>query len=318
MKNSPLLSLIVPMFNARSTIEACLASLLTHAPPEIEIIVVDDGSGDDAAVLLREVFAAHLAARQLILIEQANQGASAARNAGLERARGLYVGFVDADDIVSQDYFNSLLSAIRSRPSDIIEFGYYFWDGALPIRVGVAQHSITRFGHFYRSEIDREVFGASMWYAWTRIFRRRLFAEVRFPVGVHFCEDMMTVSRIYNLASTITSLPEAIYYYRVNPTGATRQARQDYVTQLTAYYLSILSQRNDCTDLLKGAIQYCIYSSQQNMAVPYQLDARLERDLRRIRRKVNLFRYMPSRRLRILLFPRLSRWLSESLGRDRG
>lgn len=317
MNISPLLSLIIPMYNARPTIEACLASLLTLAAPETEILVVDDGSTDEAAALVREVFAAQLADERLIVIEQANQGASAARNAGLERARGLYVGFVDADDVVSQDYFDCLLSAIRSRPSDIIEFGYYFWDGALPIRVGTAQHSISRFGHFYRSEIDREVFGASMWYAWTRIFRRRLFADVRFPVGVHFCEDMMTVSRIYNLASTITSLPDAIYYYRVNPAGATRLARPDYVTQLTSYYLSIMGQRNDCTDLLKGAIQYCIYSSQQNMAVPYQLDARLERDLRRIRRNVSLFRYMPSRRLRILLFPRLSRWLSERLGRDR-
>jgi hypothetical protein len=317
MSKTPILSVVIPMFNGGETIQACLQSLLEQANDEVEILLVDDGSTDSGASLVQQEFSEYLTDGRLVLIQQDNQGASAARNTGLDHAQGRYVGFVDADDIVHPSYFSQLLAAISSQASDIIEFGYFLWDGQTPPQASKAKHTYDRFGQFSRSEIEREVFGASMWYSWTRIFHRKLFADIRFPPDVRFCEDLMTLAQIYPMATTVSNLPVALYYYRANPAGATMRARPDYVTQLTRYYLSIIDERGDCIDLLKGALQYCIYSCQQNMGLPYQLDSQIERDLKKVRRNVALYRYTPIRRLRVLLLPRLSRWLSEFVSKGR-
>lgn len=313
--NRPLLSLIIPMYNAAGTIATCLESLLAHAGEEVEILVVDDGSLDDGAALVRQAFAEALASGRLLLLQQPNRGVSAARNLGLEHARGAYLGFADADDAVLPHYFSTLLPAIRKHDCDIAEFGFAYWDGQFPAVFRKTQFALGRFGDFPRPVIEREVFGESWWYAWSRLFRRELFDGLRFPEDVRFCEDMMVVSQAYRRAGRIRSLPEVLYLYRENPAGATRRAKPDYVDKLIRHYLSLLDVRDDCTDLLKVAMQYCIYSCLQSMGQPYRLDPRVEHDLGRIRRRLSLYRYMPSRRRRILLLPRLSRWLSERLGR---
>ena len=316
MTTIPKLSLIIPMYNARSTIEYCLRSLLQDSGADVEILVVDDGSTDGSADFIRQTFAAPLAEGRLFIVQQANQGISGARNTGLERVRGRYIGFVDSDDIVAADYFELLLDAIDHQPADIIEFGHHLWDGQFPVRPGEIRYALPRFGQFARSEIELEAFGASMWYTWTRLFHRDLFADIRFPRDVRFCEDLMTLARVYPMATTITSLPAAPYHYRINLAGATLTARPDYVDQLTRYYLSIRDLHDDCTDLQKTAVQFCIYSCQQNMGLPYEMDPRIERDLRRIRLRISLYRYIPLRRLRILWLPRFSRWLTTAFGRD--
>lgn len=312
---SVLLSLIIPMFNARATILPCLDSLLAQADDATEILLVDDGSTDGSAELVRENFAAALASGRLVMLQQVNRGVSAARNFGLAHVSGEFVGFLDADDAVEPAYLSVLLPAIRARDCDIVEFGFAYWDGRFPAHYRKTQFALQRFGDFPRAEVEREVFGESWWYVWSRLFRRDLFAGLGFPEDVRFCEDMMVVSQVYRRAKNIRSLPEVLYLYRDNPVGATRRAQQDYVDKLTQFFLAQPASRDDCTDLLKVAIQYCIYSCQQSMGQPYRLDPRLERDLNRIRRRLALYRYMPSRRRRILLMPRLSRWLSERFGR---
>lgn len=316
MMPTPKLSLIVPMYNARSTIEYCLGSLLAGANEDVEILVVDDGSTDGSADLIRQTFAAPLAAGRLIILQQANQGISGARNTGLDRASGRYIGFVDSDDIVAADYFDHLLGAIDHQPADIIEFGHHRWNGKFPVQPGEIRHALSRFGQIARSDIEREAFGTSMWYTWTRLFHRDLFANIRFPLGIRFCEDLMTLARIYPMATTITNLAAAPYHYRINPSGATLAARPEYITELVSYYLTLPDTPDDCTDLLKMAIQFCIYSCQQNMGLPYEMDPRLDADLRRVRRRIGLYRYIPLRRIRVLWLPRFSRWLTRTLARD--
>lgn len=318
MTPPPTLSLIIPMYNARATIEPCLKSLLAGTTAQVEILLIDDGSTDGSADLIRQAFASALADGSLTLIQQTNQGVSVARNTGLDRARGRYIGFVDADDVVHTDYFSHLLNAIAAHPSDIIEFGFQLWDGQFPVTAQRTLHAVPRFGHFRRRDVERTVFGNAMWYPWSRLFRRELFTHIRFPPGVRFCEDLMTITRVYPLAKTVSSLAAALYHYRVNPNGATLVARPEYVAQLTQFYRSILHEQGDCTDLLKMAIQFSIYSCQQNMGLPYELDPQIQRDFQRIRRKVGLCRYLHHRRWRILWFPILNRRLAQLKRRPQG
>lgn len=98
-------SVIIPVYNSENTIDRCLQSLLSEKRDDVEIIVIDDGSKDKSAEILVKYAEDH---DNIILISQENSGVSAARNAGIERASGTYITFVDSDDFVSEDYFSAL------------------------------------------------------------------------------------------------------------------------------------------------------------------------------------------------------------------
>lgn len=308
------LSVIVPMFNAAPYIVNCLGSLLAAHAPGVEIIVVDDGSTDGCGDTVRTHFGAALADGRLRLMTQPNAGVSAARNTGLSAAGGRYLAFVDADDAVTGDYFRVLLDEIASSACDIIEFGFSDWSGALPAVAGTGVHSITAFGRFTRSRIEREVFGHAMWYPWSRIYRAALFDGLRFPPGVRFCEDMMTISQVYRRAGSVSSIADVIYLYRRNPQGATLTVRPDYVSQLIAFYQGIAPEKGDTAALLKMSTQYAIFSCNRALDTKVPVPAAVRADMLAARLHFGLYRYIEARRRWILWFPRtyLALWRAKN------
>lgn len=103
---SLMLSVIVPMHNAGELLEPFLASLLAQREQRLEVIIVNDGSTDGSGEIAHRYAAAHPHIR---VIDQANAGVSNARNAGLAVARGKYVAFPDADDVLAPDMYSTLL-----------------------------------------------------------------------------------------------------------------------------------------------------------------------------------------------------------------
>jgi glycosyltransferase involved in cell wall biosynthesis len=310
---SQLLSIVIPMFNATHTIEGCIDSILDHITSETEVLIIDDGSTDDGATKVKNKYASQIQSGALSIYSQKNQGVSAARNTGIDHAKGRYIAFVDADDHISDQYIAELTGAINSSACDIIEFGFNRWDGKSDFSLVNAEYTLPNFGIFQMSEVDRQIFGISNWYPWARIYNRNLFSELRFPLGVSFCEDLMTISQAFRSAKTICSLEKILYHYRINPLGATATVRPVYVDNLTKYYLSIIGQRDDCMDLLKIAVYCCIYECQRAMGVPYGIDYRISKDLSRLRTRFSLLNYIDRRTMRILWFPRLNRFLSKLL-----
>lgn len=115
--NSPRLSLVVPVYNVAPYLPRCLESLAALTPAADEIIVVDDGSTDDCPRILAE-WGPHLP--QMRVIRQNNGGLSAARNTGLDAARGQYLAFVDSDDFVSPDAYAEALQLIEAEGLDMV------------------------------------------------------------------------------------------------------------------------------------------------------------------------------------------------------
>jgi glycosyltransferase involved in cell wall biosynthesis len=107
----PLVSAVVPAYNAARTLRAAVESILIQTVVDIEVIVVDDGSEDETAEVARAI-----ADPRVRLISQPNLGASAARNAGIHTARGRYVAFLDADDLWLPDKLARQLALLHSRP----------------------------------------------------------------------------------------------------------------------------------------------------------------------------------------------------------
>lgn len=116
-----LVSVIVPVYNAEAFLQECLDSILTNTYAELEVIVIDDGSTDRSPQICDEY--AHADFR-IKVIHQENLGLIAARNAGLKRAHGTYVGFVDSDDIVSPIFFEEMVYAMEAENAKMVTCQY--------------------------------------------------------------------------------------------------------------------------------------------------------------------------------------------------
>ncbi|MDM8247295.1 glycosyltransferase [Lacrimispora saccharolytica] len=112
-------SVIIPVYNAQKTLKRCLDSLLQQKREDVEIILINDGSSDRSEEIIQNYKKRF---QNIKAVKQENAGVSAARNRGLDIARGTYITFVDSDDYVSQDYFMVMDEAGEREDSDLIVF----------------------------------------------------------------------------------------------------------------------------------------------------------------------------------------------------
>ena len=113
----PLVSVIVPMYNAQNTIRRCVESICGQSYPNLEILLLNDGSKDDTLAVCRELAAADARIR---LIDKPNSGASDTRNQGLALARGEYIQFADSDDYLLPGCTERLVSAARRHKAALV------------------------------------------------------------------------------------------------------------------------------------------------------------------------------------------------------
>ena len=134
------LSVIIPCYNALRFLRPCIESMKCQLNDEIEVICVNDGSKDDTLALLRELQAD---VPQLVVIDQANGGSAAARNNGFAHAKGKYVWYVDADDLVASDAFETIISSLENNDCDSVIFGLRWINGAGDVVVPYKKEYVT-------------------------------------------------------------------------------------------------------------------------------------------------------------------------------
>jgi glycosyltransferase involved in cell wall biosynthesis len=134
------LSVVIPAFNAATTIRAAVASTLRQTVPVLEVIVVDDGSTDATAQVVSSI-----EDPRVRLVAQANGGPAAARNAGIAAARGEWIGFLDSDDLWLPRYVETATAALgaASNPGFAYTDAYAFDTGRGQVRVGSVMHAIV-------------------------------------------------------------------------------------------------------------------------------------------------------------------------------
>ncbi len=313
------LSIIVPIFNVEKYIIECLKSLLAKKPSNVEIILVNDGSKDNSCLLIKTMFSNELQAGELILLEQENQGVSVARNTGIAYAKGNYIGFVDADDLVLPNYFSAVLLAIAATRPDIVEIGWKTFVSNADL-VNAEDHYVhSHFGLHPTAYLINDVFAASIWYPVIRFFKRELFSGHSFPAGVRFCEDMMMLHALYNKAATVYQVNEALYAYRINPMGATRNVSSQYADDIAIFYEKIIHLNDFHYRLLKINLFYLLFRCSYESETPLLLNANIQSNLKMIKAKPWLYKQVGIRKIIILLFPKLfSIWVNfknKKLGR---
>jgi glycosyltransferase involved in cell wall biosynthesis len=275
------LSIIIPVYNGERFIQSCLDSLVSQLCDDVEIIVVNDGSTDGTHQLITTAFEAQIRSGWLRYFNTPNGGVSAARNFGLDNAKGEYIAFVDADDLVSKNYVQAILAATIKLPC-IIEFGYRTIDenGALLQPVSYIHRN---FGNHHAIDVIEDVFVACVWYPFLRVCKRAMLDGLRFPIGVRFCEDLMLFSEAYKRAVKINSLTDILYDYRINTAGATFNIKLDYATHLISFYRKIAHENTFAMRALKINLAYAIRrctvaTSDPNGRMPQDI----ERDIRKL------------------------------------
>jgi glycosyltransferase involved in cell wall biosynthesis len=211
---APLLSLVVPVYNVAPYLPRCLESLAALTPPADEIVVVDDGSTDDCPRILAG-FAPRLP--RMRVIRQENGGLSAARNTGLDAARGKYLAFVDSDDFVSPDAYAEALRLAEEGQLDMVLLNAdYHFEGREPDYAIYTDAPAT--GIVPGREWLRQRFRARrlLHMVWLHLYRRA-FVEanhLRFvPPLIH--EDVVWTTRALLAAKRVRYTGHRAVHYRI-------------------------------------------------------------------------------------------------------
>jgi glycosyltransferase involved in cell wall biosynthesis len=218
-----LLSLIIPVYNVESYILECLKSVIKAFPDNgsVEVIIVDDGSPDNSMhIVFDYINSLGISLKSNFnIVRQENKGLSAARNTGINISKGLYLAFLDSDDILQGNFFNDILAIIKNHNPDIIEFrAFRFEDN------GNTSNFLPKLfdNGFYNLDknIWKKLCNRSAWFSWLRVYNKKLFDDIKFPEGTNY-EDAYTTPYIYLISKNIYFLNQEYLGYRFNPSGIT-------------------------------------------------------------------------------------------------
>lgn len=206
------ISVIVPVYRVEKYLSDCIESILNQTFADFELILVDDGSPDRCGEICDEA-AKHDTRVQVI--HQRNQGLSAARNAGIEIARGSWLSFVDADDFVALNFLEALHKAATRAQADCAVCSFYLTDSTgarIEASYPVEVENGVRTGVSVLETVQEQL-NVPYIVAWNKLYRRELFETLRYPVGRRN-EDVFVFAELFDKAKTVVVLPDKLYFYR--------------------------------------------------------------------------------------------------------
>ena len=204
------ISVIVPVYRVEKYLPACIDSILNQTFTDFELILVDDGSPDRCPEICDETAKRDARVR---VIHQANQGLSAARNAGIEAARGAWLSFVDSDDFLAPDFLETLHDAAVRAGADCVLCGVQLTDEAgQKIGQPLSVADGVRTG---RSILETLCRAPEIPYlvAWNKLYRRDVFQTLRYPVGMQN-EDTYLAAELFDTVQTVICVSKPMYFYR--------------------------------------------------------------------------------------------------------
>jgi hypothetical protein len=211
---SPAISIVVPVFAAEAHLTGCLESLLGQSFGDIEIIIVDDGSPRDVPAVVART--AGRDPRVSVIRHERNEGTLAARLTGAASARGTYLGFVDADDVVEDTFVAVLLDAARMHDADLVQCAISWCqpDGACqPFNRGGDQHALQG------SSVLTELLAGGMSNSVAnKIVRRQVWkvaTQGLSPMRLLFGEDLLLLFLVACASQRYAHISDALYRYMI-------------------------------------------------------------------------------------------------------
>ena len=209
----PVISVIIPVYNVEKYLRKCVDSVLGQTFKDIEIILVDDGSTDGCGKICDEYAEKDSRIR---VIHKENGGLSSARNAGLDIARGEYIGFVDSDDYVSAEMYEKLLAAAKKYSANLVFCNIKcFGENENGEEISwVSETCGGKRGLCLPNEILDDVKTLRAFYpsACNKLYSKEIFTNIRYPEGFWY-EDKYVLLDIICAANAIACIGDSLYYY---------------------------------------------------------------------------------------------------------
>ena len=220
----PEISVIVPVYRAEKFLDKCVASILSQKFSDLELILIDDGSPDASGKICDQWKEKD---KRVRVIHQENKGVSAARNKGLEAARGNYIGFVDSDDFVKPEMYSTMIRESMDMDVVMCDFLTVYEDGREEQdTIRMLPENCTLYHEDFYPELLRE-FSQS---ACRCLYRRNLIENhrLRFPEGLRFSEDRVFNFYAMGLCKKIRYLKQPLYGRYVNLESCVNTFHEDY------------------------------------------------------------------------------------------
>lgn len=290
MKNRPIISIIVPIYNVESYLERCIESILNQSFKEFELILVNDGSTDSCKDICNEYKKRD---SRIVVVNKKNEGVSSARNLGLDLAKGEYIGFIDPDDFINKDMYKILFDTIQANNSDMVICDYYKVneDDINKFRNLKCNCENIKIKNLNNLESIDNLFltGEKFIYAWNKLYKRELFNDLRYEKG-RIYEDEYLAHRILYKCNKVSIIEAKIYYYvqrkgsLVNSPFTVRRFDKVYAIKDRVDFLREKKLTNLEDKAEKSFIDYFVW----NYFVAYQRLENIQSELKILKKMFNM------------------------------
>ena len=261
MKNLPLVSVIIPLFNAEKYLGACLESLLIQTLKNLEVIVVDDCSTDSSPVLAESYLEKFGGRLKIITLPQNTGSGAVPRNVGLEYAQGKYVFFMDADDLIVDNALERLYNFAEEYRAEVIYMERcYLCDAEKNLTLAAWTKAILKNKILFESEnlgerVHMLINFHFYWPPWSKFLRRDFLIDndIKFP-QMTIAEDVVWTFKILCLSKNFLRIPTPLYIYRSNETSM--MGRKRSLESEIIFWTNPLILGLDCLDEFMRGLEY--------------------------------------------------------------
>jgi len=212
MNRNPLISIVVPVYKVEKYIHRCVNSLIQQSYRNLEIILVDDGSPDNCGKICDELALSDV---RIKVLHKKNGGISDARNKGIDLATGEYIGFVDSDDYLHPQMYEILLNNLLNCQADMSVCSFLkVGDSFLPGEIKRLDPNV--FSNVEALGILNTFLGVNLVVVWNKLYDKKLFEELRYPVGRHRGEDESVIHKLIFYSKKVAITEQKLYFYYQN------------------------------------------------------------------------------------------------------
>lgn len=287
------ISVIIPIYNAEEYVKKCLDSVCAQTYKNIEIICIDDGSLDNAGKIV-DMYAERDS--RIIVRHQVNQGESNARNKGLELATGDYIGFMDCDDWIEADMYETLLNCAEKDNLDMVASSWFRDDAEISVAVDNKLPINTEV--FGRNELLKYIYKRDYYrgfaYMWNKLYKREILQDtdgniIKFDEQLRLGGDVLYLAETAIRAKSAKYIDRAFYHYNQrNESGCHTKDLAKMRDWIKAYEKTIeLMKQNDISeeiiDYIKRFMAY--HSSNAAEMAIEQNDSRYKKEFHEIMRQ---------------------------------
>lgn len=209
--NQNLISVIIPVYNVENYLDRCITSVIDQTYKNLEILLVNDGSTDKSGEICDNYAQQD---KRIKVIHKKNGGLSSARNAGLDIAKGDFIGFLDSDDFIALEYYEILFKILAESNSDLSFCSFQrFYNYDELKKIDLNNYTIDI---FLNTKIFDDFYNKSNFVenviVWNKLYKKEIWNSLRFPIG-RFHEDEFICHEIFFLSQKIAKVDLKMYYY---------------------------------------------------------------------------------------------------------